>query len=74
MTNVTTGEPARRSPGNFDFYQRQGDRWACRTCGSEIKAVIRHASIWDGPGPCAGSGEVETYQEPYCPQCEVKPV
>lgn len=63
----------KRRAGNFEFYKRRGDRWFCKTCDGEIKAVIRYVSVWDGPGPCAGSGEVETKQEPYCPNCEVKP-
>lgn len=73
MSDVTTTEPSKRKAGNFDYYERRGQQWLCKTCGSEIKAVIRYAPVWDGPFPCSGSGEVETHQEPYCPTCEVKP-
>lgn len=63
----------KRDPGNFDFYERRGEKWFCKTCKGVVAAFIRHYSVWDGPGPCSGSGEVETTQEPYCPNCEAKP-
>lgn len=70
----TNPDAVKRPAGNFNYYKKRGDgRWICTTCGGEIKAVVRYFPIWDGPGPCAGSGEVETKQEPYCPNCEVKP-
>lgn len=64
---------AKRQAGNFDNYERKGSGWICKTCGSTIMASIKYAPIWDGPFPCSGSGEVESYQLPYCPKCEVKP-
>ena len=69
----TESQPQKRLAGNFDYYEQHGQRWTCKTCGGEIKAVIRYCSVWDGPGPCAGSGEVVTRRELFCPSCEEEP-
>ena len=66
-------ETPQRPAGNFDYYEQRGMDWFCKTCGAQILAVIRYCPVWDGPGPCAGSGEVVTEQEPFCPNCEEKP-
>ena len=63
----------KRKSGNFDFYERKGNEWICKTCGSTIAALVKYFPIWDGPFPCSGSGEVESQQLPYCPNCEEKP-
>lgn len=63
----------KREAGNLDNYERNGSGWNCKTCGSTIAASIKYVPVWDGPFPCSGSGEVESYQLPYCPNCEVKP-
>lgn len=63
----------KRVAGNFDYYEQRGARWICKTCCGEIKAVICYCPVWDGPGPCSGSGEVVTNQVPFCPNCEEKP-
>lgn len=65
--------PNKRQPGNFKFYEQREGKWFCKTCQGVIAAVNRHVSVWDGPGPCAGSGEVDTFQLPYCPNCEERP-
>ena len=47
----------------------------CYGCDTQLKAKIQHRSEWyeDGPGPCAGSGQVKTIILPYCPSCETEP-
>jgi len=47
--------------------------YACNDCGSEISGTTVTHSIWDGPGPCSGSGEVRSETVPYCPKCEERP-
>lgn len=49
--------------------------YKCHVCSSDIMAVTQHKSVWlsDGPGPCAGTGEVERHVIPYCPKCDPKP-
>ena len=42
------------------------------SCGEEIRCVTVKSPVWDGPGPCSGSKNVE-YQVPYCPNCEKEP-
>lgn len=54
-------------------YIHQGARWICKECGAVILAVIRYYPVWDGPFPCSGSGEVQSEQIPYCPNCEEVP-
>ena len=50
------------------------DSWKC-SCGTDIMAVSQTRSVWlsDGPGPCAGTGEVEIHVIPYCPKCDRRP-
>lgn len=75
MPEITEAtELTKRPSGNFELYEKRGDRWFCKTCGGEVKAVIKHAPVWDGPFSCSGSGEVAHWQEPYCLNCEVKPL
>lgn len=54
--------------------QQPDGTWKCQ-CGSDIEAVLQYRSVWlsDGPGPCAGTGEVEHHVVPYCPKCDPKP-
>lgn len=57
-------------------YEHQpDDSWKCKKCGSDIMAARVAHPIWltDGPGPCAGTGEVEYEEIPYCPKCEQPP-
>lgn len=42
-----------------------------------MRAEKTGRSIWlgdNGPGPCAGTGEVRLVVEAYCPECGSKPV
>jgi hypothetical protein len=64
---------SKRKSGNFAFYEQRGRDWFCKTCGAQILAVVRYHSVWDGPGPCSGGGEVLTSNAPFCPNCEEKP-
>jgi hypothetical protein len=56
-------------------HQPKDDSWTCNACKSDIQAVTQYRSVWlsDGPGPCAGTGEVEHHIIPYCPNCDPKP-
>lgn len=63
----------KRESGNFNFYERKGDVWLCKTCGSVIAASIKYFPVWDGPFPCSGSGEVISENIPFCPTCEERP-
>lgn len=51
------------------------DSWVCDRCGTPIASVTQMRSVWlsDGPGPCAGTGEVEQHIVPFCPLCDPKP-
>lgn len=66
-------------PSRFDFEVdssgKQTGCLVCKKCKGEIMAVHRIVSLWlkDGPGPCAGTGQTESEQVPYCPRCETKP-
>lgn len=45
----------------------------CKKCKGEIMAKTVAHPIWDGPGPCSGSGRCEYEQVPYCPNCDKEP-
>ena len=49
--------------------------WRCKTTNALMLAERTGRSIWadNGPGPCAGSGEVRQVIEAYCPKCDSKP-
>ena len=49
--------------------------WRCKETKVLILAEKTGRSIWveDGPGPCAGDGEVRLVVEAYCPECGSKP-
>ena len=49
--------------------------WRCKKTGVLMLAEKTGRSIWvdDGPGPCAGTGEVRMVVEVYCPECTEKP-
>lgn len=49
------------------------DKWTCNACGATIMAVRVAHPIWDGPFLCSGSGEVESEEVGYCPNCDKKP-
>lgn len=72
------GNKYMRRRGNSAVYKMimEGEKkysCVCTQCGSEVlSAIVRH-SIWDGPGPCAGHGNVESENVPYCPKCESEP-
>jgi hypothetical protein len=66
-------EAEKRKSGNFDFYETRNGKWVCKTCGSTIKARLQHIPIHDGPFPFSGSGQVETIELPFCPNCEETP-
>lgn len=63
----------------FDFELDQAGKQTgglvCKKCKAEIQAVHRVVSLWlrDGPGPCAGTGQTDSEQIPYCPKCDPKP-
>ena len=42
-------------------------------CGTEIQGKRVTHSIWDGPFPCSGGGEVQVETVPFCPKCETEP-
>jgi|GEM_PF-6445290 len=46
--------------------------WKCGTPIS-VKYVVRSVHYKDGPGRCAGSGEVRRSEVPYCPTCDKEP-
>ena len=56
-------------------YQEKGEaRWRCKTTNEPIMIQETGRSIWkDGPGPCAGNGEVRVVMEAYCPRCASAP-
>ena len=62
-TVVYKGTPT--GPDSFSY--------SCATCNSDIMGATVSHSIWDGPGPCSGGGEVRNEVVPYCPKCEPKP-
>ena len=72
-SETTITVEAKRKAGDFNNYERRDAGWICKTCGSTIAASIKYVPVWDGPFPCSGSGRVESYQLPYCPNCEFKP-
>ena len=49
--------------------------WRCKKTNSLILAEKTGRTPWqdDGPGPCAGTGEVRLIVEAYCPKCGSKP-
>jgi hypothetical protein len=47
--------------------------YTCKDCGANILGAQVAHSVWDGPFPCSGSGQVEYETVPYCPNCETKP-
>ncbi len=49
--------------------------WRCKETNVLMLAEKTGRSIWldNGPGPCAGSGEVRMVIEVYCPTCGSKP-
>jgi hypothetical protein len=62
-------------PKDKKWTQQPDGSWKCDICSSDILAVLQYRSVWlsDGPGPCAGTGEVEHHVIPYCPKCDPKP-
>lgn len=62
-------------PSNKKWSQLLDDSWQCNACKSAIMAALQRRSVWlsDGPGPCAGTGEVEEHIIPFCPKCDQKP-
>jgi rubrerythrin len=64
----------KRRPGNFDNYRKdKKELWWCKTCGGPVMGARVAHSVWDGPFPCSGYGEVRYSIEPYCPNCETEP-
>lgn len=58
-----------------EHHKRLDGSVICKTCESPIeKANVAHP-VWlkEGPGPCAGTGEVEYEERSYCAFCEKKP-
>lgn len=53
----------------------KNNQWYCKKTGKKILMVVAAHTIWedDGPGPCAGSGEVRDVFHIYCPACQKKP-
>lgn len=47
----------------------------CQKCGAERKAKVQYRSVWlsDGPGPCAGTGEVKQELVEWCVSCDAEP-
>jgi len=59
-----------------DYVEENGEPgWKCRKCGSWIMAKDQSCSVWlsDGPGPCAGTGEVRHRTVCWCPTCHPEP-
>lgn len=50
----------------------KGKGWTHK-CGTLVLGAEIAHPIWDGPGPCSGSGECQYDTVPYCPACENKP-
>ena len=53
-------------------YKNEGEiRWRCNLTTTPIMIEETSRSHWVGDdlGPCAGSGEVMTVLEAYCPSC-----
>jgi len=49
--------------------------WKCRKCGARIVGKRQACPVWlsDGPGPCAGTGEVRYVDIYWCPGCDKEP-
>ena len=56
-------------------YEKKGDGYVCKKCGSEILQETCYVSLHDARfgGKCAGSGEVKQIPLPFCPKCEGRP-
>jgi hypothetical protein len=61
-------------PARPTWRERPDGSFEC-SLGHGIEVVLQYRSVWlsDGPGPCAGTGEVERHFVPYCPVCDPKP-
>ena len=55
-------------------YEKTDDGFKCKKCGSLIQQTTLYVSIHHKLFPsCAGSGEVQQVNYPYCPKCEGEP-
>lgn len=57
----------------FRYYREYDGYYRCWTCDAEVQVKTRYMSIHDGPVPGSGFGEVQRWQQPYCPCCEPEP-
>ncbi len=57
------------------YFLRCDGAYVCWECGSIILQKQVNHPVWyrEGPGPCAGSGEVRGELVPYCPKCDPEP-
>ena len=53
-------------------YEKRDNGFFCKTCGSQIMQVTCFVSIHSKlfEPTCAGSGEVQKINYPFCPKCD----
>jgi len=55
-------------------FEKTENGYKCKECGSTIMQTTLYVSIHDSRfSACAGSGEVQRVNFPFCPQCEGEP-
>lgn len=56
-------------------YEKTQNGYKCKKCGSDVIQATGYASIHSTEfgDTCAGSGKVEQFPLPYCPNCEGEP-
>jgi hypothetical protein len=75
MANITKVS-WNRLKGQAEFEgDKPGGALIHKNCGQHINVAITGRSLWleNGPGPCAGTGQVVQVGELYCTQCDQEP-
>ena len=73
MNETLPQKQEKRAPGNMANYELIEGKYRCKTCRGDILITPVAHSVHSAEMPGAGMGEVRYTQDPYCPNCEIKP-